>query len=229
MRTVIVFRVALVVGGLSAWLPSAPVAAQVPALNGTLRPLVAGARPARSCESLDTLALPNTTIDSAAVVSSAAAGGGGQGAQLPAVSFCRVVATVTHPPAGDRVRIWVGLPMEGWNGRFQGVGGGGFSGGSAGSIVRPVSQGFAAGATDTGHPGGSGSFAMDSAGRLDWMLIRDNAYLGIHDMTRTAKALAQAFYGTPAVRSYFNGCSTGGRQGLAEAQRYPTDYDGILA
>ena len=61
------------------------------------------------------------------------------------------------------------------------------------------------------------------------MLIRDNAYLGIHDMTVTAKALAEAFYGKAPKYSYWNGCSTGGRQGLSEAQRYPADYDGILA
>ena len=90
-------------------------------------------------------------------------------------------------------------------------------------------QGYAAGSTDTGHEGGSGSFALDSTGHLNWLLIRDNAYLGTHEMTVTAKALIDAFYGTPARHAYFNGCSTGGRQGLSEAQRYPADYDGILS
>ena len=61
------------------------------------------------------------------------------------------------------------------------------------------------------------------------MLIRDNAYLGIHEMTVAAKALVQAFYGHAPHHSYFNGCSTGGRQGLMEAQRYPLDYNGILS
>jgi len=92
-----------------------------------------------------------------------------------------------------------------------------------------VRQGYAAGSTDTGHEGGSGSFALDSTGHLNWLLIRDNAYLGTHEMTVTAKALIDAFYGTPARHAYFNGCSTGGRQGLSEAQRYPADYDGILS
>jgi feruloyl esterase len=92
-----------------------------------------------------------------------------------------------------------------------------------------VGQGYAAGSTDTGHEGGSASFALDANGRFDWMAIRDNAYLGIHEMTITGKALTEAFYGAGPQRSYFNGCSTGGRQGLSEAQRYPADYDGILS
>lgn len=183
------------------------------------KPLVATRTPAVSCESLRGVVLPNTAVDSASVDPG--------NDTIPA--SCRVTAIVTHPPAGDRVRVWIGLPMKNWNGRFQGVGGGGFSGGSANGVAQPLRAGYAAGATDTGHEGGSGSFALDADGRLNWPLIRDNAYLGIHDMTVTGKALVQAFYGTPPPKSYFNGCSTGGRQGLMEAQRYPADYDGILA
>jgi feruloyl esterase len=93
----------------------------------------------------------------------------------------------------------------------------------------PVAQGYAAGATDTGHEGGSGSFALDKDGRLDWQSIRDNAYLGIHDMTVVGKALTKAFYGKPPRYAYFVGGSTGGRQGLSEAQRFPEDYDGIVS
>jgi feruloyl esterase len=172
-----------------------------------------------SCESLTALTLPNTVVTSAAV---AAASG-----TVPA--SCRVHATVTHPPAGDTVNIDVWMPVEGWNGRFQGVGGGGYSGGSPQSLAAPVSRGYAAGSTDTGHPGASGGFALDANGRLNWQLIRDNAYLGIHDMTVVGKAVTAAFFGRPARYAYWNGCSTGGRQGLSEAQRYPEDYDGILS
>ena len=170
--------------------------------------------PSRTCQSLLTLALPNTSIDSALVSPE---------------QVCRVDATVTHPPAGDKVKIYVALPLSGWNGRFQGRGGGGFSGGGPDSLVEPVRQGYAAGSTNTGHDGGSGSFALDGSVRLNWMLIRDNGYLGVHEMTVTAKALIEAFYGQGPRYSYFNGCSTGGRQGLMEAQRYPADYQGILA
>jgi feruloyl esterase len=175
--------------------------------------------PARFCESLAQVTLANTTIDSAVVDPG--------DARTP--SACRITATVTNPPAGDRIKVWVGLPMTGWNGRFQGVGGGGFSGGSANAVRTPLASGYAAASTDTGHEGGSGSFALDADGRLQWQLIRDNAYLGIHQMTVAAKALTTAFYGRAPRYSYFNGCSTGGRQGLSEAQRYPDDYDGILS
>jgi feruloyl esterase len=130
---------------------------------------------------------------------------------------------------GDKVRIWVAIPMANWNGRFMGTGGGGFSGGSQGNVNQPLALGYAAGATDTGHEGASGSFALDANGRLNWQLIRDNAHLGIHEMTVTGKALTQALYGAAPKYSYFNGCSTGGRQGLMEAQRYPDDYNGIVA
>jgi len=171
------------------------------------------ARPARSCESLAVVALPDTTIESAAVDG----------------NLCRITAVSTHPPAGDRVTIWVAIPITGWNGRFMGTGGGGFSGGNAGGVNQPAAQGYAAGATDTGHEGASGSFGLDANGRLAWQLIRDNAHVGIHEMTVTGKALTEALYGVAPRYSYFSGCSTGGRQALMEAQRYPQDYDGIVA
>jgi feruloyl esterase len=173
-------------------------------------------RPVRSCESLATVALPNTTIESAAP-------------DPKSPEICRVTAVTTHPPTGDRVRIWIAIPTTNWNGRFFGTGGGGFSGGSAAGVNQPVSQGYAAGATDTGHEGGGGSFALDASGRLNWQAIRNNAHLGIHEMTVTGKALTQALYGVAPRYAYFSGCSTGGRQGLMEVQRYPQDYNGVVS
>jgi len=164
---------------------------------------------------LTNLSLPNTTIESAVVDASN--------------RLCRVTAIVTHPPAEDRVTVWIGLPLTNWNGRFQGTGGGGFLGGHPNSLRGPVRLGFSAGATDTGHEGGSGRFALDANGRQDWQAIIDNAYLGIHEMTVVGKALTKAFYGQAPRYSYFVGGSTGGRQGLMEAQRYPDDYDGIVS
>jgi feruloyl esterase len=180
------------------------------------KPVVANPKPVRSCESLAGTALPNTTIESANV-------------DPNSPDLCRVTAVTTHPPAGDTVRIWVAIPLSNWNGRFLGSGGGGFSGGNAAAVNQPAALGFAAGATDTGHGGGSGSFALDANGRLNWQLIRDNAHLGIHEMTVTGKALTQLLYGVAPRYSYFNGCSTGGRQGQMEAQRYPQDYNGIVS
>ncbi|HEY7707036.1 MAG TPA: tannase/feruloyl esterase family alpha/beta hydrolase [Gaiellaceae bacterium] len=175
--------------------------------------------PVRSCESLASLSLTNVTINSAVL----------DPGNATTPRSCRVNATSTHPPIGDRVTIDIWLPVDNYNGRFQGTGGGGFSGGGPGSLPAPIRDGYAAGATDTGHVGGSGSFALDANGRFAWVLMRDNAYLGIHEMTVVGKALTAAYYGKTPRYSYFNGCSTGGRQGLSEAQRYPADYDGILA
>jgi feruloyl esterase len=182
----------------------------------TPKPLIPNAKPVRSCESLTSVALPNTTIESAALAPNSQ-------------NVCLVTAITTHPPIGDRVRIWIAIPMSNWNGRFLGNGGGGFSGGNAGSVTAPAAAGYAAGATDTGHEGGSGSFALDANGRLDWQSIRNNAHVGIHEMTVTGKALTQAAYGVAPRYSYFNGCSTGGRQGLSEVQRYPQDYNGVAS
>jgi feruloyl esterase len=174
------------------------------------------AKPLRSCESLAMVTLPNTTIESAS-----------PDANNPGI--CRVAVITTHPPMGDKVRIWIAIPTSNWNGRFMGTGGGGFSGGSAGGVTGPAAQGYAAGATDTGHEGGSGSFALGADGKPNWQLIRDNGHVGIHEMTVTGKALTEAMYGVAPRKSYFNGCSTGGRQGQMEAQRYPQDYDGIMS
>jgi len=166
-------------------------------------------------ETLKGLKLPGTTIDEVVVDE--------------ALGACRVTATVNHPPADDKVIVWVALPLNDWNGRFRGTGGGGFIGGNARNLNDPVRQGYAVAATDTGHEGGDAAFALDADGRLNWQSIRDNAYLGIHDMTVVGKALVEKFYGRAPGRSYFVGHSTGGRQGLSEAQRYPEDYDGIVS
>jgi feruloyl esterase len=187
-----------------------------PALGSIPKAAIPNAKPVRTCESLAMVALPDTTIESAAV-----------DPNNPAI--CRVAAITTHPPSLDKVKIWVAIPTSNWNGRFLGTGGGGFSGGSAAGVNAPVALGYASGSTNTGHDSPSGSFALDADGRLNWQLIRDNAHVGIHEMTVTGKALTQAMYGVAPKYSYFNGCSTGGRQGLMEAQRYPQDYNGIVS
>ena len=203
-------------GGAPAGAPAGAGRGAAPPPAPGPKPLVANAKPVRACESLAAIALPNTTIESAAID--------------PAnPGICRVTAITTHPPYADKVRIWIGIPTSNWNGRFMGTGGGGFSGGSATGVNQPVAQGYAAGATDTGHEGGSGSFALGADGKLNWQAIRDNGHVGIHEMTVTGKALTEAMYGAAPRYSYFNGCSTGGRQGLMEAQRYPEDYNGIMA
>jgi len=143
---------------------------------------------------------------------------------LPA--FCRVVA-VARPSADSDIKIEVWMPLTGWNGKFQGVGNGGFAGsiGYAGLAIA-VLTGSAGGGTDTGHTGG--------AGDAGWALghpekIVDFGWRGVHTMTELSKTVVQTFYSAAARHSYFSSCSDGGREALMEAQRFPADYDGILA
>jgi hypothetical protein len=187
-----------------------------PLMSATPKPAIGGAKAVRSCGSLAGLALPNTTVVSATIDASDA-------------NICRVTAITSHPPTADRVTIWVAIPIANWNGRFLGNGGGAFGGGEATDVDRGVALGFASGATDAGHQGFRGEFALDANGRLNWEAIRDFAHVGVHDMTVTGKALTQAMYGVAPKYSYWNGCSQGGRQGLMEAQRYPQDYNGIAS
>jgi feruloyl esterase len=186
---------------------------------------------AASCESLASLALPNTTITAAQIVpagqfSPPGPAGKGKGANaykdLP--EFCRVAATLK--PSGDsdiKVEFW--LPTSNWNRKLQSVGNGGWAGViSYSALADAVKAGYAGASTDTGHVGGSGSFALEHPEQLV-----DFSWRSEHEMTLKAKAMVQAFYGSAPRLSYWNGCSTGGRQGLKEAQKFPDDYDGIIA
>jgi hypothetical protein len=191
---------------------------------------------AQSCESLLSMKLPHTTItiaqsvDAGTFTPPAAPGGGpapaSAGTQpfraLPA--FCRVAATLA-PSSGSDIKIEVWMPASGWNGRFQGVGNGGFAG-SIGyaALASAVAGGAAAASTDTGHSGGDASWAAGHPER-----VIDFGYRAIHEMTEKSKAIVAVFYGRSAERAYFSSCSNGGRQALMEAERYPNDYDGIIA
>ena len=138
--------------------------------------------------------------------------------------FCRVVAAL-HPSAQSDIRVEVWLPATGWNGKFLGVGNGGFSGSiSHAALADGVKRGYAAASTNTGHEGGSGRFALGQPQK-----VIDFGYRAVHEMTRAAKQMVRDFYARPARHAYWNGCSAGGRQGLQSAQRYPQDYDGIVA
>jgi len=141
---------------------------------------------------------------------------------LPA--FCRVTA-VLKPVPGSEIRIEVWMPREGWNGKLMGVGNGGFSGSiSYAALADALKRGYATASTNTGHDGASGSFALGQPQKLI-----DFGYRAVHEMTLAARQLARDFYARPAAHAYWNGCSAGGRQGLQSAQRYPEDYDGIIA
>eukprot|EP01041_Mallomonas_annulata_P017418 gene17418-35887_t len=130
------------------------------------------------------------------------------------------------------VNIWVSLPMAAWNGRFRAEGNGVFAGNTQlGVATDSVRQGFVGVKTDTGHTGSplSGAFGMLSVGNPNVPAQEDFAQRSMHLMAVVGKQLTKAFYAQDPVRSYWYGCSTGGRQGLMMAQRYPEDFDAILA
>lgn len=129
-----------------------------------------------------------------------------------------------------QVNIWVAMPETQWNGRFRAEGGGVYAG-VVSVAADSVRQGFVGVQTDTGHSGSplSGAFGMLEPGLPDTQLQTDFAHRAIHLMAVVGKQLVRAYYSQDPVRSYWFGCSTGGRQGLMMAQRYPGDYDAILA
>jgi feruloyl esterase len=183
------------------------------------------------------LALPNGSVTSAATVPAgqfippSPAGGSGPSpfARLPA--FCRIAATLT-PSSDSDIKIEVWMPLSDWNGKFQAVGNGGYQGsipytvqGTVGrGMADALKRGYATAATDTGHSGNTLASTMGHPEKLV-----DFGYRAVHVMTVAAKTVIAAFYGRPATHAYWNACSSGGRQGLMEAQRYPSDYDGIIA
>jgi feruloyl esterase len=182
---------------------------------------------AMTCEGLASLTLPHTTITAAQSIPAGTytAPDGEVFTNMPA--FCRVAATLT-PTSDSSIEIEVWMPASVWNGRFEGVGNGGFAGAIPYSPIATGTQlGYATVGTDTGHMGSSsddGSFALGHPEK-----IIDFGYRAIHLMTVIGKQVASAFYGSNARHSYFTGCSTGGRQALMEAQRFPDDYEGIVA
>jgi len=191
---------------------------------------------AATCDSLTSLSFPDAAITSAQTVAAGAfvepanpnGRGGGRGPanniykDLPA--FCRVTATL-KPSSDSDIKVEVWLPSADWNQKYQAVGNGGWAGViSYSAMAEALRDGYATSSTDTGHVGGSGSFALGHQEKLI-----DFGYRSEHEMTVKSKAIVAAFYGNNAKLSYWNGCSTGGRQGLKEAQKYPADYDGIIA
>jgi hypothetical protein len=147
---------------------------------------------------------------------------------------CEVVITYTHPGYNDTINTVVWLPpTEDWSGRFLGNGGGGWNAGVEDNATLPwaVSEGFAVVSTDGGHVLGAepDKWALISPGNLNWALLQDFASTSLDEAATLGKAVVKAFYGKPPSYSYWNGCSQGGRQGHMLAQRYPEQYNGILA
>jgi feruloyl esterase len=176
------------------------------------------------CDALKSVSLPNVTITAADFVAAGTppAGRGVQGAPLPA--HCRVAATL-RPSTDSHIDMELWMPAENWNGKFLAVGNGGWAGSiQTAALANGIRRGYATASNDTGHKGGSASFAVGHPEKLI-----DFGYRSMHEMAVQSKALIQAFYSRGPRLSYYEGCSTGGRQGLMEAQRYPEDFDAIIA
>ena len=185
---------------------------------------------AGACDNLSTLKLENAIITSAQGVEAGAfappGGRAGQGAnafqKLP--GFCRVQATLT-PTSDSHIEMELWMPFENWNGKFLAVGNGGWAGNiETGAMATGLAKRYATASNDTGHKGGSASFAVNHPEKLI-----DFAYRSMHEMAIRSKMIIHAFYNREPQLSYYQGCSTGGSQGLMEAQRYPADFDAIIA
>ena len=186
------------------------------------------------CDDMSRLVLPEVAITkaestAAGVLDGAGRGGPGPSMQLPAV--CLVQGMISKRTGVDGKTYGIGFELrlpENWQGRFLFQGGGGTDG-----VVQPaigvvagttaLARGFAVVSTDAGHQGRDASFGHDQQARLDY------AYNALGRVTSVAKQLVAAYYGRPADRSYFLGCSNGGRQGMMASQRYPLEFDGIVA
>ena len=186
------------------------------------------------CESLTSLELRDGKITSASLVEAGKftppmGGGpmmGGVEVYKNAPAFCRVTATLA-PTSDSDIKVEVWMPSENWNGKLVGVGNGVWAGNiSYSAMAVPLSRGYATAATDTGHVG-SGMDAKFAVGHKEKLV--DFGHRAIHEMTTNAKSIIKEYYGKEERMSLWVSCSTGGRQGLMEAYRYPEDYDGISA
>jgi len=163
---------------------------------------------AGSCEGLTALTLPATTITAAKIEAES----------------CRVAATL-KPSSDSEIKMELWMPVAKWNGKYQAVGTGAFNGNiNTGAMTTAVARGYAASSTDTGHTGPSASFGLGHPEK-----VIDFGWRAVHETAEASKAIIAAFYGGAPKFSYFNGCSAGGRQAMQEAQRFPADFNGIIA
>jgi feruloyl esterase len=175
------------------------------------------------CENLTKLSLPNTAITSAVSVpagSFAVPGGRGGAGPSDMPAFCRVSGVIA-----PEVKFELWMPAE-WNRKFMEVGNGGLAGTiNYAAMIEPLRRGYASSSTDTGHTADNdGHWAIGHMQR-----VVDFAHRAVHATAQADKAIIRAFYGAAPEHSYFSGCSQGGQEALTEAQRYPEDFDGIIA
>jgi feruloyl esterase len=209
-----------------------------------------------SCEAIRTLSTPQTIVMSADVVPAGVfvapppppppagapagpppgaagrgrgrAGGAPPPAPEPIPQHCRVKLTL-KPTSDSNIYSELWMPTENWNGRLLIVGNGGFAGSiqGYGDMQIALRLGYATAATDTGHNAADGPNGMFALGHPE--KIVDFAYRALHETTAESKRLIKSMYSRNVQMSYYKGCSTGGREGVMAAQRFPDDYDGIIA
>jgi pimeloyl-ACP methyl ester carboxylesterase len=203
----------LVAGFLVALLPLAGELVADAASNGT------------ACSNLAALTIPTITIRSATAVNAGPFIPPGASNAMTLPAFCRVEATA-RPTSDSEIKfeVWI-PPADAWNGKLEGVGNGGYSGAIGyAAMATGLRRGYSVVSTDTGHAGDDMKFGQAHPEKIvDW------AYRSVHVMTDAAKLIVRDAQGRFADHAYFVGCSSGGHQALSEAQRYPEDYDGIVA
>lgn len=149
------------------------------------------------------------------------------------VELCKIAIEYTHPGQNDVVNTWIGLPLDAadWNSRFQMAGGGGWSAGSESTILTPVAAGYSSSSTDGGHTASQSQadWGLVSPGNTNWPALWDFASVALDEAASLGKLATEIYYGEKPKYSYWNGCSTGGRQGHAMGQKYPDQFDGIVA
>jgi feruloyl esterase len=180
---------------------------------------------ATSCADLTHLTLPDVRIESANTVPAGEFAPPGPQRPVKVGEFCRVLGTAT-PTSDSDIHFEVWIPAgEGWNHKLLGTGNGGFAGAIGyAALASGLARGYAVTGTDTGHTGDQMEFGRGHPEKIvDW------SYRAVHVTTEAAKVIIRDLRGELPVHSYFQGCSTGGQQALSEAQRFPDDYDGILA
>lgn len=194
------------------------------ALIGSVTQIAAPARGAK-CEELVKLTPPDVALTSANIVAAGQFTPPRSSNALETPEFCRVVA-VAKPTADSVINFEVWIPAaEHWNHDFEGVGNGGYVGAIRyADMADALKRGFATASTDTGHTGEDLTFAGGHPEKIaDW------GYRAIHIMTESAKLIIRDYSGALPKHSFFMGCSTGGHQALSEVQRFPADYDGVVA
>jgi feruloyl esterase len=197
----------------------------------TLGLAVPHAQAATACEAMSSRAIAGGAITLARVVAPGTFAAPGQVPPAPTQvlysrlpEFCRALLTMT-PTIDSIIKVEVWLPASGWNGKFQAVGNGGFAGVVPyPAMARALLDGYATAGTDTGHVGNNAEFIPGHVEKLV-----DFGYRAVHETTVAAKYVIDLHYGRTPQFSYFNGCSQGGRQAITSAQRFPADFDGIVA